>query len=81
MPLTAIKRLVLTPVGNDLVFTMLNGLEIVVCRVSLAYLFARALTSGNRSATAQSLFATYRDDIERAASHQFDNGREHPHVK
>jgi hypothetical protein len=59
---------------------MMDGMAIVICRVSLVYLFARGLASGDRSTTAQSLFVSYRDDIQTAASQQFDNGREHPRV-
>ena len=80
MPLTAVKRSVLTPVGEDLVFTMMNGLAIVICRVSVACLFARALARGDRSISPQWLFASYRDDIEDTASQQFDKGLKHPRV-
>ena len=80
MPLTAVKRSVLTPVGDDVVFTMMNGLALVICRVSLAYLFARALATGDRCISPQGLFASFRHDIENAASQQFDKGCKHPRV-
>jgi hypothetical protein len=80
MPLKAVKRPVLTPVGDDLVFTMMNGLAIVICRVSVAYLFSRALAIGDRCISPQGLFVSFRDDIQNAASQQFDKGLKHPRV-
>jgi hypothetical protein len=80
MPLTEVNWTALTADGPDLLFTMMYGARIVVCRVSVGYLFTRALAEGVRAISADGLFAVYRGDIQSAASRQYDSGHEFPHV-
>ncbi len=67
------QRLALTPFGQDLIFTMMNGVAIDLPGEP-GILILRRLTS---STTAQ-LFVSYRDEIQEAASQQFDSGCDIP---
>jgi hypothetical protein len=69
---------VLTTESFDVVFTMLNGAEVVTCRVSLSFLERqrRDRDVNFRGDT----FRKNRDVIERAASAQYEDGNGSPRV-